>query len=119
MTDSTALRVALAYHHTWTGGDFERAMTHIADGIVCLAPAGRIEGAAAFAEFMGPFAQMATRVELLGAFGDEKTAVVVYDTDTLPVKDAPGAEWVTVEDGRITRMRIIFDRLPFAEARKG
>jgi ketosteroid isomerase-like protein len=34
------------------------------------------------------------------------------------VKDAPGAECVTVRDGKITRMRVIFDRLPFEEARR-
>jgi len=34
------------------------------------------------------------------------------------VKDAPCAECVTVRDGKITHMRIIFDRLPFDEARR-
>jgi hypothetical protein len=43
--------------------------------------------------------------------------VVVYDTATVPVKSAPGAECVTVEDGRITRSRFVFDRLPFQAAR--
>jgi ketosteroid isomerase-like protein len=43
---------------------------------------------------------------------------VLYDTDTVPVKDAPGAECVTVRDGKITHMRIIFDRLPFDQARR-
>jgi hypothetical protein len=37
---------------------------------------------------------------------------------TVPLKHAPGAECVTVADGKITHMRIIFDRLPFEEARK-
>ncbi|MEV0649803.1 nuclear transport factor 2 family protein [Phytomonospora sp. NPDC050363] len=117
MTDSPALRTALAYHHAWTGGDFELAMTHVCDDIVCLAPSGRLDGAAAFRQFMGPFAQIATRVELLAAFGDDTTAVVMYDTDTVPVKDAPGAECVTVTDGKITWMRIVFDRVPFEQAR--
>jgi hypothetical protein len=33
------------------------------------------------------------------------------------VPSAPGAELVTVEDGRVTHLRLIFDRLPFAQAR--
>jgi hypothetical protein len=41
----------------------------------------------------------------------------MYDTGTVPVKDAPDAECVTVRDGKITHMRIIFDQLPFDEAR--
>jgi len=41
MTEQTsaALATALAYHRAWTGGDFERAMSYVADDIVCLAPA--------------------------------------------------------------------------------
>ncbi len=113
-----ALDTALAYYQAWTGGDFERAMTYIAEDIVCQAPAGRLDGAAAFHEFMGPFVQTVTRSSLIAAFGDEGKAVVMYDTDTVPVKDAPGAECVTVRHGKITHMRIIFDRLPFEDARR-
>ncbi len=85
-------------------------MTHIDENIVCLAPAGRLDGAAAFRGFMGPFTQIVTRSNLLAAFGDEETAVVMCDTDTVPVKGAPGAECVTIRDGKIVHMRIIFDR---------
>jgi hypothetical protein len=56
-TDHPALDTALAYHRAWTSHDFEQAMTYIAADIVCQAPAGRISGADAFRDFMGPFAQ--------------------------------------------------------------
>lgn len=114
----TALQTALAYHQAWTSGDFELAMTHIAADIVCQAPSGRLQGAEAFREFMGPFAQILTSSNLVAAFGDDHTAVLIYDTDTVPVKDAPGAECLTITDGTISHMRIIFDRLPFDAARR-
>jgi hypothetical protein len=44
--------------------------------------------------------------------------VVVYDTATVPVSSAPAAECVTVEDGKITYSRFIFDRAPFQAARQ-
>ena len=113
-----ALETALAYHRAWTSGDFELAMTHVSPDIVCEAPAGRSEGAEAFRGFMAPFAHILTRSELVAAFGDDRTAVLFYDTDTVPVSNAPGAEHLTVIDGRITHMRIIFDRLPFDVARR-
>jgi SnoaL-like domain len=113
-----ALDTALAYHRAWTSHDFDRAMTYIAEDIVCQAPSGRLDGTAAFRGFMGPFAQILTRSSLIAAFGDDEKAVVMYDTDTVPVKDAPGAECVTVRGGKITHMRIVFDRLPFEEARR-
>jgi SnoaL-like domain len=119
MTGSTspALDVALAYHKAWTSHDLEKAMSYIADDIVCDAPAGRLEGAAAYRDFMGPFVQILTSSELVAAFGDDEKAVVVYDTETIPVKSAPGAECVTVKDGKITRSLFIFNRAPFDAAR--
>jgi hypothetical protein len=120
MTDDRtgALATALAYHRAWTAGDFEKAMTYVAEDIVCQGPAGRLDGAPAFRGFMGPFAGSLTRSELIAAFGDETTALLMYDTDTVMVTGAPAAEWVEVSGGKITRMRIIFDRLPFEQARR-
>ena len=67
---------------------------------------------------MGRFLQIFTSASMIAAFGDEETALVMYDTETVPVKSAPGAECVTVEDGRITRSMFIFDRAPFEAARR-
>lgn len=115
---SAALDVALAYHRAWTGRDFEQAMTYVADDIVCQAPPGRLEGATAFRAFMEPFTRIVTRSNVIAAFGDDTTAVLMYDTDTVPVPDAPGAECLTITDGKISHMRIIFDRVPFDAARQ-
>ena len=52
------------------------------------------------------------------AIGDEIKAVLVYDTRTPPVASAPGAECLTVRDGKIVYNRFIFDRLPFEAARR-
>jgi ketosteroid isomerase-like protein len=112
-----ALSVALAYHRAWAGGDLDEAMTYVADDVVCDAPAGRIEGAPAYREFMAPFVRMLIGTELVGAFGDGEQAVVVYDTATTLVASGPAAECVTVRDGRIAYSRFIFDRLPFQQAR--
>ena len=120
MTDhpSPALQVALAYYRAWTGKDVDAAMGHVADDVVCDAPGGRLEGVEAYREFLGPFAQMLLGDELLAAFGDDTTAVLVYDTRTPPVASAPGAECLTVRDGKIVHNRFIFDRLPFEQARR-
>lgn len=114
----TALDTALAYFRAWTGHDFDAAMTFVHEDIVCLAPAGRLQGAAAFRAFMGPFVGLLTQARLIAAHGDASTAVLVYDTVTVPVPHAPAAECHTVVDGRITQLRIIFDRVPFEAARQ-
>jgi ketosteroid isomerase-like protein len=116
-TTSPALRIALAYYQAWTSHDLDKAMSYIADDIVCDAPAGRLEGAEAYRGFMGPFVQIVTGSKMIAAFGDDETALVMYDTGTVPVKSAPGAECVTVKDGKITYSRFVFDRAPFDAAR--
>ncbi|MEV7550727.1 nuclear transport factor 2 family protein [Amycolatopsis sp. NPDC089917] len=114
---SPALDVALAYHQAWTGKDFEKAMTYVADDIACHTPGGPLSGAEAFRGFMGPFTEILTGSTLLAAFGDETTALLMYDTATLPVASAPGAEMLTVREGKIVELRIVFDRAPFDAAR--
>jgi ketosteroid isomerase-like protein len=115
---SPALQVALAYYQAWTSKDIDAAMRHLAEDIVCDAPAGRIEGVQAYRQFLGPFAQMLIGSELLAAFGDKTKAVLVYDTRTPPVASGPGAECLTVREGKIVYNRFIFDRLPFEAARR-
>ena len=114
---SPALRVALAYFDAWTSKDLERAMSCFAENIICDAPAGRIEGTDAYRAFIGPFTQILIEAHVIAAFGDEETALVMYDTKTVPVESAPGAECVTVHDGKITYSRFLFDRAPFEAAR--
>jgi ketosteroid isomerase-like protein len=114
---TAAVETSKAYYEAWSAHDFDRAMTLVADDVVCRAPAGRLDGADAFRAFMEPFTRIVTGTTLVAAFGDDRTAVLLYDTATIPVPDAPGAECHTVVDGRITEIRIVFDRLPFAEAR--
>ncbi len=118
MTDPAALDIARRYFEAWSGGDFDRAMSYVDPDITCHAPAGPVVGAEAFRAFMGPFAGMAQSAALVASYGDDTQAVLVYDTSTPLVADAPGAEWHRVLDGRIREMRIIFDRLPFELARR-
>jgi ketosteroid isomerase-like protein len=115
---SAALSVAMAYYHAWTGKDMDRAMTHVADDVVCEAPTGRIEGMQRFRDFMAPFAQMLTGSDLIAAFGDDQTAVLMYNPHTTLVEDAPSAERFTVRDGRIVHSLLVFDRTPFDAARR-
>ncbi len=67
---SPALRTALAYYQAWTDYDLDQAMTYIADDIVCDAPAGRLEGAEGYRNFMGPFVQILLGSTMIAAFGD-------------------------------------------------
>jgi ketosteroid isomerase-like protein len=115
---SPALQTALAYYRAWTGKDVDAALHHVAEDVVLDAPAGRLTGLAAYREFLAPFAErFLIRADLLAAFGDDTTAVLVYDTETVPAPSAPAAECLTVHEGHITHNRFIFDRTPFTDFR--
>lgn len=114
---SPALQVALDYYQAWTNKDLDKAMSYIAEDIVCEAPAGRIEGAEAYRPFLAPFVQMLVSSGMIAAFGDNQKALMMYDTETVLVKSAPGAECVTVQEDKITLSRFIFDRAQFQAAR--
>ena len=121
MTDTTPtapLDVARAYFDAWTTRDLDRAMSFVAPDVVIDAPAGRIEGVDEFRAFLGPFTQILKRANMISAFGDDDTALIMYDTETVPVPSAPAAECFTVRDGLITHDRLIFDRAPFDAARR-
>ena len=116
---SPALRVALAYYDAWTSKDLGRAMSYISNDIVCEAPPGRLEGTDAYRAFMAPFVEILRDSKLIAAFGDDETALVMYDTQTVPVESAPGAECVTVRDGKIVHSWFVLDRAPLESARRG
>jgi len=113
----TALDTSLDYLRLWTSGAFDDAWALLSPDVVCVSPAGVLKGRTAVVAFMAPFAVGLVSSQLLGAFGDEERALILYDTATAAVESAPAAELHTVVDGRITGIRIVFDRLPFALAR--
>jgi hypothetical protein len=115
---NTALQTALAHHRAWTTGNLELALSYLAPDVVLDAPAGRIEGIDGYRGFLAPFAEtFLIRAELIAAFGDDSSAIVMYDTETIPAKSAPAAEYVQVKDGLIVYNRFVFDRTPFTEFR--
>ncbi|SDU69478.1 nuclear transport factor 2 family protein [Jiangella alkaliphila] len=113
-----ALDVALAYHHAWAGGDLDAALRYIADDVVCEAPPGRLEGVDAYRAFLEPYVTELVSASLIAAFGDDETALVMYDSATRLVAQAPGAECVRVAGGRIVHSWFVFDRAPFMVARE-
>jgi limonene-1,2-epoxide hydrolase len=113
-----ALDVALAYHRAWTSRNVDEAMTHVADDVVCEAPSGLVRGIDEYRTFIGNFVPIVKGYDMIAALGDAATAILVYDLHTIPVSSGLTCECFTVEGGRITRNRLIFDATPYAVARQ-
>jgi hypothetical protein len=111
-----ALRTALAYHACWQDKDVDGAMALISDDVVCDAPSGRLEGAGAYRRFLETYFQILQGSELLAANGDDRSAILMLDNQTIPVPSAPSATHFVVTGGTISRIRLIFDRAPYEAA---
>ena len=117
-TTSPALRTTLAYYQAWTSHDLEKAMSYIADDMVLRRVGGPHRRRRGVPRFHRPVHADRHRLQTdrrLRRPGNRASHVRHRDRAG---KSAPGAEYVTVKDGKITYSRFIFDRAPFDAARK-
>ncbi|SJM69019.1 nuclear transport factor 2 family protein [Gulosibacter sp. 10] len=113
MTEHTPFEIVQQYHRAWTGGDVEGAMRLVADDIVCRAPGADLAGKDAYREFIGGFAPMLTGIGDIAGFADGDRVALFYYPQTAATATTPAAELFTVEEGRIARSVLIFDRLSY------
>lgn len=118
-TGSAALEVALAWYHARIGHDIDKTVSCAADDIVVDAPGAHIKGIEAFRDFEESFLPMITGATLTAAFGDDQTALLMYDIATVPVPSNFTAVCVTVTGGKIAALRIVFDQTPFTALQGG
>ena len=115
-TTGSARKIADEYVRAWLGGDVEKALSFIADDVVCEAPNGQIKGLEGYRQFLQPFAAALISGELTGVLGDDDHAATVYLVQTPFATDFRGMEYLTVKDGRITHVVSVFDLSPMIKA---
>jgi hypothetical protein len=110
-----ALKIAHTYFEAMANRNVEEIMTLAADGIVCDSPAGHLEGTQSFRGFQEGFARMINKLTLVDAFGNNEQAVIIYEADTLPVKNATVVEYINIKNGKMVSTQVIYDAAPFLE----
>ena len=113
----TVNKIAEEYVRAWLAGDAEKALSYVADDIVCEAPFGRITGLDGYRQFLAPFVSALVSGELIDVLGDEEHAATVYVVETPFAKDYRGMEYLTVKDGKITEVISVFDMSPSLKAK--
>jgi hypothetical protein len=113
---SAAQKVAEEYVRAWTGRDVDKALSLLADDVVCEAPNGTFEGIEGLRGFLEPFVSTVISATVVDVLGNDTHAAAVYVTDTQFLKDFRGMDYLTVENGKITHMVSHFDLLPMAQA---
>ncbi|KJD57383.1 hypothetical protein UZ38_10745 [Bacillus amyloliquefaciens] len=110
-----ALKVAHTYFDAMANKDVEKIMSLASDEMICNSPAGKLEGTQSFRGFQEGFARMINKLTLVAAFGDDEQAVIIYEADTIPVKNSTVVEYITVKNGKIASTQVIYDATPFQE----
>ena len=107
---SPALEVALAYFDAWTHQDVDRAMTYIAENILCDAPAGRVRGCWRLLGLDGAVHADPHQRHDHRRLRQRPHRDAHVRHKTVPVRPVPGAECVTVENGKTTRSWFVVTR---------
>ncbi|MGW5650623.1 nuclear transport factor 2 family protein [Streptomyces humi] len=114
--NGTAQKIANEFVCAWLAGDVEKALSFLADDIACEAPNGRFEGLDRYRQFLEPFASSIISSTVIDVLGDDTHAATVYTTDVPFAKDFRGIDYITVSDGKISRIISVFDLSPMIQA---
>ena len=112
MSDPRA--VAIAYIEAVGRHDFNQVAALLDPGVQFESPARNLTGAADYIAALRKLAPIISRNEIKSTIAEGNEVCGVYDfvTDT-SVGAVPSVEWLTVEDGRIRNVRLIFHSQPW------
>jgi hypothetical protein len=111
-TDARA--VVETYFNAWKSNDFAAMRSVLADALDFVGPIDRFDSADAYQQAIRGLSQMKTDITVQVCLADGPDVVTWYDLYTRIAPPAPVAEWSHVENGKITRVRVVFDPRPFA-----
>ena len=107
MTDAAA--TAATYFDAWHARDFARLRSVLADDVEFAGPLARVEGGDECLRGLRGMAQIMTGLEVRKVFRDGPDVLTWFDLATSVAETVPVANWMHVEDGKITRIRVAFD----------
>jgi len=104
-----ATTVATTYFDAWRARDFARVRSVLADDVEFAGPLGQVKGRDDCVRGLQGMAQIMTGLEVRKVFRDGSDVLTWYDLATSVADTVPVANWMHVEDGKITRIMAAFD----------
>ena len=108
-----ALSTVQAYHHAWTGGDVDRALTYLSEDVRCFAPDENVTTKSDWREYLASFVPMLTGAPLHTRMTDSNRVALWYFPQTAVTTTTLASELFTVRNGQIVEIRLAFDRLGY------
>ena len=104
-----AATVAATYFDAWKARDFTRLRSVLADDVDFAGPLAKVKGGDDCLRGLQGMAQIMTGLEVRRVFCDGSDVLTWFDLATSVAGTVPVANWMRVQDGKITRIRVAFD----------
>lgn len=101
------------YHRAWTSGQIDAAMSHLSEDACCVAPDEQVRSKQGWRAYLTGFQPMLTGAPEHARMTSGDLVAIWYYPQTATTTTALASELFTVRDGRITDIRLTFDRLSY------
>lgn len=115
MAEADALGVVERYKQAFGSGDVPKARSLLADDLHFTGPIDEFHSADDYVQSLAKLGRIVTGTDVKKVLADGDDVVTIYDLHTnTPAGTSAVAEWATVKDGKIAKLRVYFDARPFA-----
>ncbi|MEV7590016.1 nuclear transport factor 2 family protein [Streptomyces sp. NPDC089922] len=111
-TTRTARELAETYFSAWEAGDFDALRGVLAEDVDFVGPLGKASGAEEALAGLRGLGQVLERIDVKVRVAEGDEVITWFDLCTGVAPPAPTANWMRVEDGKVTRIRVTFDPRP-------
>jgi len=101
--------ITATYFRSWVAHDWDALRAVLADDVTFEGPMATIHGGDQALEGLRGMSQILDHVEVQHVFIDGDDVLTWFDLHTKVADPVPTANWSHVEEGRITRIRVVFD----------
>jgi ketosteroid isomerase-like protein len=107
MNDTAA--AAATYFEAWRDRDFERLRSVLADDVDFAGPLAAVTGADDCLKGLQGMSRIMTGIDIRKVFVDGPDVLTWFELSTRIADPVPVANWMHIENGKITRIRVAFD----------
>ena len=107
--------IAATYFDAWKAKDFDRLRSVLADDATFRGPLGSADDGDACLQGLKGMSEIVTDIVVHKRFVDGPDVLTWFDLHTTVAPPAATANWSHVEDGKITRIRVVFDPRPILD----
>jgi len=104
-----AARIATTYFDAWKMNDFTTMQSLLDDEVTFVGPLAELDGVADYMEGIKGMSQIKSDIVIQKVFVEGHDVLTWFDLHTTVASPVPVANWLHVEDGKITALRVAFD----------